>query len=166
MDRDPGPPERASLRASDADRERLVEALREHHVDGRLTAEELEERTEQAYAARTLGELDALTIDLPPVATLAPAGRPVAATPATPSPSPRMERARASLVRQALGSLVLILMMVGIWALSGAGYFWPGWFIFVSVAGLAWRTLSVFGPRSDSDRSRRRDRDRSHRDDR
>jgi Domain of unknown function (DUF1707) len=164
MDRDPAPSERASLRASDADRERLVEAPRRHHVDGRLTAEELEERTGQAYAARTLGELDALTTDLPPVASPVPAGPPVAATPATPTPSPRMERARASLVRQALGSLVLILMMVGIWALSGGGYFWPGWFIFVSAAGLAWRALSVFGPQPDSDRSRRRDRDRSRRD--
>ena len=50
MDRDPGDQRRASLRASDADRERFVETLRQHHVDGRLTADELAERTERAYA--------------------------------------------------------------------------------------------------------------------
>jgi Domain of unknown function (DUF1707) len=63
MDRDPGDQRRASLRASDADRERFVEAPRQHHVDGRLTTEELAER---AYAARTLVDLDALATDLPP----------------------------------------------------------------------------------------------------
>jgi hypothetical protein len=108
MDRDPATPERASLRASDADRERLVEVLRQHHAEGRLTTEELSERAGQAHAARTLGELDALTADLPPVTTPAQPGRPAAA-PDTTAPSPRMERARASLVRQALGSLVLLL---------------------------------------------------------
>jgi hypothetical protein len=37
MDQDPGDQRRASLRASDADRERFVEALSQHHADGRLT---------------------------------------------------------------------------------------------------------------------------------
>ena len=67
MDRDPGDQQRASLRASDADREQFVEALRQHHAEGRLTLEELTERTERAYAARTLGDLDALGGDLPPL---------------------------------------------------------------------------------------------------
>jgi hypothetical protein len=62
MDRDPGAQRRASLRASDADREQFVEALRRHHAEGRLTVEELTERTERAYAARTLGDLDALAL--------------------------------------------------------------------------------------------------------
>ena len=67
MDRDPGDQQRASLRASDADREQFVEALRQHHAEGRLTLEELTERTGRAYAARTLGDLDALGGDLPPL---------------------------------------------------------------------------------------------------
>jgi hypothetical protein len=71
MDQDPGDQRRASLRASDADRERFVEALSQHHADGRLTTEELAERTERAYAARTLGDLDALATDLPPLRPLA-----------------------------------------------------------------------------------------------
>ncbi|HEY8481250.1 MAG TPA: DUF1707 domain-containing protein [Spirillospora sp.] len=57
------------LRASDADRERVVEVLREAFADGRLTMEEHAERTSRAYAARTLGELTGLTDDLGPEET-------------------------------------------------------------------------------------------------
>ncbi|HEY8458156.1 MAG TPA: DUF1707 domain-containing protein [Actinopolymorphaceae bacterium] len=55
----------ADLRASDAERERVVELLSEHAAAGRLTLAELEERTERAYAAKTRGELEILTRDLP-----------------------------------------------------------------------------------------------------
>jgi hypothetical protein len=54
-----------SLRASDADRERVAGRLRHHAVAGRLTTEELDERSGQAFASRTLGELDTLLADLP-----------------------------------------------------------------------------------------------------
>lgn len=53
------------LRASDADRERLVEQLREHHAAGRLTLDEFEERMRQAYDSKTYGQLRVLTRDLP-----------------------------------------------------------------------------------------------------
>jgi Domain of unknown function (DUF1707) len=52
------------LRASDADRERVVEVLRRAVSDGQLTVEELEERAPSAYAARTHRELERLTADL------------------------------------------------------------------------------------------------------
>jgi Domain of unknown function (DUF1707)/Cell wall-active antibiotics response 4TMS YvqF len=52
-------------RVSDADRERAVAELREHSVAGRLTLEELSDRIENAYAARTVGELERVTADLP-----------------------------------------------------------------------------------------------------
>jgi Domain of unknown function (DUF1707) len=64
------------LRASDADRERAVAALRHHAAEGRLTVEELDERSERAYAAKTLRELAELHADLPAVATRPP-DRPV-----------------------------------------------------------------------------------------
>jgi hypothetical protein len=54
-----------SVRASDADRERIVEQLRRHTADGRLSIDEFEERMAAAYAARTYGELAQLTRDLP-----------------------------------------------------------------------------------------------------
>lgn len=53
------------LRASDADRDQVASALREHHAQGRLNLEEFEDRLHLAYAARTYGELDAVLADLP-----------------------------------------------------------------------------------------------------
>ena len=54
-----------SVRASDDDRERVAGSLRDHAVAGRLTPDELDERSGRAFAARTLGELDTLLTDLP-----------------------------------------------------------------------------------------------------
>ena len=56
------------LRASDAEREQLVGTLRDHAAEGRLTTDELEERTAAAYAATTRGQLVALRRDLPETA--------------------------------------------------------------------------------------------------
>ena len=56
---------RSELRASHDDRDRVVEMLRVSAGDGRLTAEELDERLEQAMTARTYGELARLVADLP-----------------------------------------------------------------------------------------------------
>jgi hypothetical protein len=52
-------------RASDAERNRTVEALAEASAEGRLSLEEYSERSEAALRARTLGELTGLTVDLP-----------------------------------------------------------------------------------------------------
>ncbi len=64
------------LRASDADRERVAELLRHAAGDGQLTVHELDERLDQAYAARTRADLEPLTADLqvPPEAQV-PASR-------------------------------------------------------------------------------------------
>ncbi len=56
---------RSTLKASDADRERIAERLRNATAEGRLLAEELEERLTTAFRARTYGELDAVVADLP-----------------------------------------------------------------------------------------------------
>ncbi|MFF4500208.1 DUF1707 domain-containing protein [Streptomyces sp. NPDC001401] len=53
------------LRASDADRERVAEVLRDALAEGRLDMEEFEERLEATYKARTYGELTPITRDLP-----------------------------------------------------------------------------------------------------
>ena len=53
------------LRASYEDRDRVAELLRVAAGDGRLTAEELDERLEKALTARTYAELAALSRDLP-----------------------------------------------------------------------------------------------------
>ena len=56
-------------RAADADREKTSEHLRRHHAEGRLDAEEFQERVDRCYQAKTLGELDQLVTDLPPEQT-------------------------------------------------------------------------------------------------
>src|SRR5205807_9651289 len=55
----------ARLRASHQDRDRVVEVLRVAAGDGRLSAEELDDRLERALSARTYAELAELTTDLP-----------------------------------------------------------------------------------------------------
>lgn len=100
------------LRASDGDRERAIDDLRAHAADGRLTVEELEERVQRALAARTLAELVELTRDLPDRGS------------ATPPGPPRRRRSGRPEVRAFLAVMVLL---VAIWAVTGAGYFWPMW---------------------------------------
>lgn len=55
----------SSMRASDADRDRVLGELSQHFQAGRITADELDERNGRALSARTLGELGALLADLP-----------------------------------------------------------------------------------------------------
>jgi hypothetical protein len=60
-------PREDRLRAADADRDRAIEVLAGAAAEGRLTQEEYSERSETALSARTLGELAALTADIPSV---------------------------------------------------------------------------------------------------
>ena len=105
-------PEPHDLRTSDAERESVVEALREHAAAGRLDADELEERLGAAYAAQLRADLVPLVADLP-VAAPAPA----------PAPAPRLRRPRPNVPPL----VVVSVMLIAIWALSGMGYFWPVW---------------------------------------
>jgi len=63
----------ASMRASSADRERAVDVLKAGFTEGRLTQDEYNDRMGRAYAARTYGDLTALTADLPAGALPLPA---------------------------------------------------------------------------------------------
>ncbi|MFF1920074.1 DUF1707 domain-containing protein [Streptomyces sp. NPDC058221] len=60
-----GPGERPDMRASDRERDQVVEILQVAAGDGRLTAAELDERLDAALSARTAGDLAGLTADLP-----------------------------------------------------------------------------------------------------
>lgn len=64
------------LRASDADRERVAEVLRDGLAEGRLDMAEFEERLEATYKARTYGELEPITRDLPASGVTAPGPAP------------------------------------------------------------------------------------------
>jgi Domain of unknown function (DUF1707)/Cell wall-active antibiotics response 4TMS YvqF len=78
-------PDEQQLRASDAERQAIADHLNTAVGEGRLTLEEFSDRVGAAYAARTHGELERLTTDLP-----APTGRPaivVDAHPITATPA-------------------------------------------------------------------------------
>jgi hypothetical protein len=136
-----------AVRASDADRERVARTLGEHGAAGRLTPEELDERLDAAYAARTHGDLDRLLEDLP-------------APPAPRRPDRSQEVARAHLAHRAGLSVIACLVCIGIWAAGGGGSFWPIWVILVAAVTLArasWRTLGLArGLRDEELRARRR----------
>jgi hypothetical protein len=70
--------EHPDMRASDAERERVAEVLREAVAEGRLQMEEFEQRLDATYKARTHGELEPLVRDLPaPGGVVAPVGQEV-----------------------------------------------------------------------------------------
>jgi Domain of unknown function (DUF1707) len=80
------PPSSPALRASDADRDRVIELLRSAVADGRLDPAEFDERLDAALAARTIDALAPLTADL--IAVPGSAGAltlPLAGTPARPA---------------------------------------------------------------------------------
>jgi hypothetical protein len=156
------PPVPRGTRASDEDRERLVSELNAHTVAGRLDTDELEERTQAAYSARTTAELDALRQDLP--ATKAELDRAYAE---------RRSHLTKRMVQETGGSAALFLVSTAVWLLSGAsGQFWPVWVLLIVVLSLARNLWELYGPAADLDdfehrlnerRSRHRDRDRRHR---
>src|SRR3954471_4838139 len=101
-------------RAADSDRETTAERLREAAGDGRLEHDELEQRLEAAYSARTYGELATLTADLPEGA-------------AEPAGAPRRwdsEELRARLATFIIANVVCISVWL---ATGGEGDFWPKW---------------------------------------
>lgn len=111
------------MRASDGDRERVVEILREHTAQGRLTFEEFEERIDRAYTARTWDDLRRLTDDLPVRTVFSGdgggadgperAGRVAQrAGPARVAPP-----ARTMLLPALLGGALLALTLTGTWSL-------------------------------------------------
>ncbi|MFJ3224650.1 DUF1707 domain-containing protein [Streptomyces sp. NPDC086783] len=70
-----GPASSPELRASHADRDRVVDVLRIAAGDGLLNSDELDERLEVALSARTVTELASLTADLPPISSDGGLGR-------------------------------------------------------------------------------------------
>lgn len=132
---------RSDVRASDQDRERLIADLREHMAAGRLSLDELEQRTQSAYASRTTAELDQLRRDLPPTdreAALAYAAR------------------RSRLARRAAqetgGVLLLFVVSTLVWLVDGAsGQFWPVWLLILLVLSAGRSAWALYGPGADLD---------------
>jgi hypothetical protein len=144
------------LRAADADRAAVATQLGEQMSAGRLTVAEYDERLARAYAARTYGELEELTADLP---------RPAAQAPA-PAPTPHGAVHRVPACGWSGGPsreaawrnwAVVAVIVLAVWTATAIGspdlpYFWPIWVIGPWGAVLLAQTLGRRGP--DDDRRR------------
>jgi len=129
----------SQLRVADADREQLVDELREHAVAGRLSSEELEERIGGAYRATTRADLDALRADLP-----------VSSTSVALALTKRKGQLRRRLAQEAGGGLGVSALCVGIWLSNGAsGSFWPAWVIGLTMLPVIRDSWRLLGPASD-----------------
>jgi len=139
------------LRAADTDRAAVATALGEHMSAGRLTLTEYDERVASAYAAKTFGDLAALTVDLPPLGrTAAPA--------ATSRPVPTYQgcgsawgarRGRDHALQSWLRTSLIVL---SIWLATSVASgtllpFWPVWVILPWGAMLLSRRMGPRPPR-------------------
>jgi Domain of unknown function (DUF1707) len=123
------------MRASDRDRQRVVDRLRSALEDGRLTMEEYVDRMEVAYQAATYGDLAPLCADLPapaPVTAEPGTAAGAAAPPAVFSRAGYLAGLPAVLKVLWIKWLVVVSVNVVVWALvSGTGghlaYPWPVW---------------------------------------
>ena len=129
MNGDGTPSHDPALRASDADRDAVVDRLRSAHAEGRLTPEEFSDRMGAALTARTMGDLAALTGDLP-AATAVPART---GDEAHPGGLARRDARSGPRLRVIWGSwLTASLVCVAIWGAVSLSaqelvYFWPMW---------------------------------------
>jgi hypothetical protein len=148
--------ERAAIRASDADRERVVAILREECAAGRLTLTELEERLEETYAARMLADLDRPLRELPVLARRAaaapvgPAG-PVGASPVAAASTPMLHADHdegKGFMAHFTSYVIINAFLIGIWAMTGGGYFWPAWPLMGWGIGIAFHAVGALQHRS------------------
>jgi len=136
------------LRVSDEQRERAASEIREHYAAGRLTDDELSERVQAAYSARTEQELRSALADLPKL-------------PASPAQQKAELAARRSMLQRRMlqeagGGLGVFALCAAIWAASGAsGQFWPIWVLLVCLIPLLRNGWRLYGPAPDFDRVER-----------
>ena len=118
--------------------------MREHFAAGRLSADELSERLEAVYGARTTAELQAARADLPVLP----------ASPAATRAELAQRRAalqRDSCSRPAAGWRRSVCTVI--WVATGAsGYFWPAWVALAAVIPLLRNGWALYGPAPELDR--------------
>ena len=106
------------LRIGDADRERALTSLGEHYAVGRLTKEELDERSDAVWTARTAADLAVLFVDLPrPAPAASPRRREPARRRGFPvPPAPVLFLVLALVI---LFKVPLLLLALGLWFVLG-----------------------------------------------
>lgn len=128
-------------RASDAEREAVVEQLRLNCSEGRLSMDEFGDRTTQALAARTGGDLRAVLADLPIVPVPTP-------------PAQVARRRHVARVAVLTPYVVVNVVLILIWAVTGFGYFWPIWPILGWGIGVVLAVVSIGRPDSSGGANR------------
>jgi hypothetical protein len=111
-----------AMRASDGDREKVVDRLRTAMEDGRLTTDEYLDRVGLAYQATTYGDLAPLQEDLPP------------AVPAVAAETPRVSSPRVGLISRAGTVASLPVLLKVLWAI---------WLTAVSINVVVWALVSL-----------------------
>ena len=148
------------MRASNADREQVVERLRIALNEGRLNLTEFDERTAAAYAAQTYADLRPLLTDLPPPA---PAGRsqltpttPLLSDPVAEKKARRRERDRRSVKKGWTGWLGMSVLVTGLWFLGVAiegfdndGDYWFVWPVGIVALIMIVRTIAYVAKNDD-----------------
>ena len=118
-----------TMRASDQDRQRVVDLLCGALEDGRLRMDEYVDRMGRAYQAATYGDLVPLHADLPAAGHPAPSPAPPIAAPATPVPAPTTPSGGPAAAFARLPAVLRVL--------------WTIWFSAVSVNVVVWALVSV-----------------------
>jgi hypothetical protein len=125
------------LRAGDEDREAVADILREQHIAGRLDTDELQERLDRCFAAKTYGELHELVADLP-------------------GPEPRREGRRIP-ARPKLVLVPLLALVIAAAVVSNGHLLWLAIPLFFFAGrpllwgrGLGWGFSGGCGPRGSS----------------
>jgi hypothetical protein len=135
------------LRASDADRERVIGTLKAAYVYGLVTKDEFDARVSQTFAARTRGALAVITADIPADLPAAPPSlRPAPATVSAPVAANLTPADRAVIVTAVIGVLAMVaglllpeaaagpLPLAGLLTLGGVGSVFVSSILFVNQA--------------------------------
>ena len=136
------------IRASDADRDQVAASLREHCALGRITMDELQERLESVYAAKTVGQLQEVTSDLPeedlyqlPV----PAGQPKSTASPANVPSRELDHPGRKAMWSAWATVSGINFTVWLIILLTTGAVYPWWIWVAGPWGAILLMRTIFG---------------------
>jgi hypothetical protein len=118
------------LRPSDSDRERMLEALKRHYAEGRMSAGELETRVERTLTRSGGMPIGLYLLEVP----LRLVGMLV---------SWRLRRLQRTLIRGHFAVYASVnAAALAIWGLTGASSFWPAWVLVPSTMLLGWHLFA------------------------